>query len=198
MPRPASFDRAAAVETAKEALWSDGFEASSVKALSERLGITRSSFYNAFGSREDLFKAALSAYGRQSPDHALYGDMPEGSLLLFLTAMFRDICAARASDPEPRGCLAINSLTELGGSHDTLGPFLCRLIQESAARIEDLLREAQARGELPKDDDIQSKARAVQTLMIGLNAFSISERDEKTLWLTAKVTLEGLGLYREA
>ena len=51
MARPSKFDRKEAVELAMNEIWRDGYEANSVKALSEKLGITRSSFYNAFSSR---------------------------------------------------------------------------------------------------------------------------------------------------
>ena len=70
MARPSKFDRDEAIETAMEAFWRAGYQACSVRALSERLGITRSSFYNAFGSREALFREALARYGDQAPDQA--------------------------------------------------------------------------------------------------------------------------------
>ncbi|KPH83146.1 TetR/AcrR family transcriptional regulator, partial [Bosea vaviloviae] len=68
--RPSQFDRDAALEAALMAFWRDGYQANSVKALSERLGITRSSFYNAFESREAMFMEALERYLERSPDRA--------------------------------------------------------------------------------------------------------------------------------
>ena len=62
MGRPTSFNRDEAIETVMQEMWRNGYEANTVKALSERLGITRSSYYNAFGSREALFKLALEKY----------------------------------------------------------------------------------------------------------------------------------------
>src|SRR3546814_19449373 len=69
--RPAEFDRDAALEVAMLAFWREGFKETSVKALSERLGITRSSFYNAFGSQEAMFLEALDRYLERSPDRAM-------------------------------------------------------------------------------------------------------------------------------
>ena len=42
MARPLKFDRGEAVETAMQEIWRSGYEASSVKAISEKLGVTRS------------------------------------------------------------------------------------------------------------------------------------------------------------
>ncbi|HHL20983.1 MAG TPA: TetR/AcrR family transcriptional regulator, partial [Aliiroseovarius sp.] len=68
MGRPSKFDREAAIDKVMQEVWRNGFERASVKALSERLGITRSSFYNAFDSREALFEKVLARYFAQSPD----------------------------------------------------------------------------------------------------------------------------------
>jgi len=196
MGRPPSFNREKAIETAMQEIWRGGYGASSVKAISEKLGITRSSYYNSFGSREDLFKAALEAYFGQSPDAILHGELPDMPILELLTRTFREICAARAQDPEGRGCMAINSLTELSGSHDELGTFLKNAVMGSAARLEYLLSIAVENGELPADADVHAKALALQNLMVGINVFAKALRDEGELWLTVKTTLKGLGVYQ--
>ena len=48
MGRPAKFDRDKAIEIIMNEIWKKGYEACSVKALSEKLSITRPSFYHAF------------------------------------------------------------------------------------------------------------------------------------------------------
>lgn len=197
MARPSSFDREAAIEAAMQEMWRNGYEASSVKAVSEKLGITRSSYYNAFGSREDLFKEALAVYFAHSPDAVLHGGLPDMPILVLLTRTFRAICKARAEDPEARGCLAVNSLSELDTLHDELGVMIANAVLHSAARLEDLLKLAVSAGELAEQTDVHAMALALQNLLIGLNLFSKALRDEQELWLTASTTLKALGLYRE-
>ncbi|WP_297539926.1 TetR/AcrR family transcriptional regulator [Roseovarius sp.] len=197
MARPSIFDREAAIEAAMQEMWRNGYEASSVKAVSEKLGITRSSYYNAFGTREDLFKEALAVYFAQSPDAVLHGGLPDMPIPVLLTRTFRAICKARAEDPEARGCLAINSLSELDTLHDELGVMIANAVLHSAARLEDLLKLAVSAGELAEQTDVHAMALALQNLLIGLNLFSKALRDEQELWLTASTTLKALGLYRE-
>jgi len=197
MARPSIFDREAAIEAAMQEMWRNGYEASSVKAVSEKLGITRSSYYNAFGTRENLFKEALAVYFAQSPDAVLHGGLPDMPILVLLTRTFRAICKARAEDPEARGCLAVNSLSELDTLHDELGVMIANAVLHSAARLEDLLKLAVSAGELAEQTDVHAMALALQNLLIGLNLFSKALRDEQELWLTASTTLKALGLYRE-
>ncbi len=197
MGRPAKFDRQAAVERVMNEIWRHGFEACSVKAISEKLGITRSSFYNAFGSREALFLEALTLYFTQSPDKALAEMDSKASVLKVLTNVFREVCRSRAADPEARGCMAVNCVAELVGVDDTLGPVLEKAILSSLDRLERLLGQAAANGEIKDKGDLREKALALQNLLIGLNVMAKVVRSESDLWAAARQTLEGLGLYRE-
>jgi TetR/AcrR family transcriptional regulator, transcriptional repressor for nem operon len=195
MARPLKFNRDAAIETAMHEIWRSGYEATSVNAMSEKLGLTRSSYYNAFGSRADLFKAALAAYFAQSPDRALQ-DLPgAGGTRKHLTNLFRAACAARAGDPEGRGCMMINALCELaGGPEAELSKLLVSSVLDTARLFQDCLEAGVASGELPQTTDCHAKALALQSLLMGLNAMSKAVRSEDDLWLAARTTLAALDL----
>lgn len=195
MGRPFKFNRDQAVERVMNEIWHKGYEASSVKALSEMLGITRSSFYNAFGSREALFKDALALYLSQSPDKALAHASPDMPIRKLFSLTFRAACEARASDKEHRGCMLINSVAELCNVHDELGPVLETVVLGSLTCIEQLLERGVERGEIDADTDVHAKALALQNLLIGLNVMCKVVTDEAELWSAAKTTLKGLDLY---
>jgi len=198
MARPSKFNRDEAVEFVMNEIWQNGYEASSVKALSEKLGITRSSFYNAFGSREALFKEALDLYFSQSPDKALATATPGTPIKKLLSNTYRQACRVRAADPEGRGCMAINSVTELCNVHEELGPLLAEAVLGSILHIEQLLAWGVAQGEIAADTDIHATALALQNLLIGLNVMCKVIGDEDELWITAKTSLAGLDLYEDA
>ncbi len=178
-------------------IWRTGFEACSVKAISEKLGITRSSFYNAFGSREELFLQALEWYFSKSPDQALNIVDCDARIIKVMTGVFKDVCRARAADPEARGCMVVNCVAELVGIDKTLGPVLEKAMLGSLDRLESLLYQAAANGEIENKGDLREKALALQNLLIGLNIMAKVVRSENDLWATAKQTLKGLGLYEE-
>jgi len=178
-------------------IWRNGYEASSVKALSEKLGITRSSFYNAFGSREALFRQAFAAYCEQSPDIALTRARQGALVLPLLANTFKAACAVRAGDRERRGCMAVNSVVELCNVHAELGPVLEEAILGSLARIEQLLEWAVEQGEIEAGRDLHALALALQTLLMGLNVICKVVSDEEELWQIARTTLRGLGLIKD-
>lgn len=196
MSRPKAFNRAEAVEAAMNAIWKHGMRASSVKALSEQLGITRSSFYNAFGNLESLLKETLSLYFRRSPDRVLSDIGPDDEVLKVITAMFREVCRVRAADPDAKGCMAVNCAAELVGVDEVLGPILENALLRNLDLMEGLLRQAVEKGEIENAGDIREKALAIQNLLVGLNLMSKIVRSEADLWAVARQTLNGLGLYK--
>ncbi len=64
--RPRAFDRDAALDAATEMFWRRGFSATSMADLCEAMGISAPSLYAAFGSKEDLYEAALKHYSETS------------------------------------------------------------------------------------------------------------------------------------
>ncbi|NQV83171.1 MAG: TetR/AcrR family transcriptional regulator [Rhodospirillales bacterium] len=198
MARPSKFNRQEAVEFVMNEFWRNGYEASSVKSLSEKLGITRSSFYNAFGSREALFKEALELYLNQSPDKVLALASPGEPIKELFVKTFRAACKARASDTEGRGCMVINGVTELCNVHDELGQVMENAVLGNLTRIEQLLEWGLAQGELGTGTDIHAKALALQNLLMGLNVLCKVVTQEGELWKAAETTLKGLDLFVEA
>jgi len=197
MGRDAKFNREVAVEICMQQIWRYGFEACSVKAISETLGITRSSFYHAFGSREALFLEVLEYYFTLSPDKVLNNADEAKSVCHLLTDFFIDICRVRAADSESKGCLAVNGIAELVGVNEYLGPILTDAVSSSAKRLEYILYQAALKGEIHDDGRLREKALALQSLMVGLNLMSKVIHCEKDLQAIVRQTLSGLGLYMQ-
>ncbi len=60
--RPKNFDRAVALQQAMKLFWDRGYEGASFDDLTAAMGISPSSFYNTFGSKEQLYQEATQAY----------------------------------------------------------------------------------------------------------------------------------------
>lgn len=197
MARKLAFNRELAVEKVMFKIWQDGYHAASVKALSELLGITRSSFYHTFESREVLFKEVLNLYSDYTPLQRLMRAQKGQKVLPALTLTLKELCQMRAQDAVQKGCLAMNSVAELCGNGTTLSCHLKEQLNLSNCRLEELLMWAREQGEIEQDVNVHHLALAVSNLFIGLNIMSkaINEYDE--LWAAAKTTLLGLALYAE-
>ncbi|MFA6220384.1 MAG: TetR/AcrR family transcriptional regulator [Erythrobacter sp.] len=180
-----------------QAFWREGYQSSSVKALSERLGMTRSSFYNAFESQEELFLEALDRYLARSPDGALAHQPPPGRIRWLITETFRTVCQALSTDREGKGCLAVNSVTALCNVDGKLGPIMAGHMMVRIERLERLLDAAVANEELPPETDTKACALALKVLLVGLNAMAKVVPDRTALWPAARLALQGLGILCE-
>ncbi len=112
--RPHEFDADEVLDRVIDLFWSQGYEATSVADLAEVSGLNKSSIYNTFGSKEQLFQSAIERYveAREAKFHVLLRDGTGG-----LDDVHRMLGLARQEADAPlgwRGCMAVNTAT-LGG-----------------------------------------------------------------------------------
>ncbi|WP_321344906.1 TetR/AcrR family transcriptional regulator [Breoghania sp.] len=157
--RPREFDEAEVLAAALELFWEHGFEATSVDALTAAMGLSRSSFYAAFGSKQGVLLAALRYYSDDAYRgwaELVSGTCAEGAkagALALVNALSRPECG-------PRGCLLANMITERG-PHDRQ---VAELGRRHFARIESLF----ARCLDPEHPErVRDRARALMALAFG-------------------------------
>ena len=66
MGRLKAFDEDKVIDSAVDCFWSRGYETTSVRDLTERMGIGGASLYNAYGDKRTLFTKALERYANRS------------------------------------------------------------------------------------------------------------------------------------
>jgi TetR/AcrR family transcriptional regulator, transcriptional repressor for nem operon len=154
MGRPRAYDVSAVVEAARDLFWERGYELSSVGELEERTGLNRSSLYQAFGSKRDLFGAALRCYIQQETEPTLSGMRQPGAGLEAVAGFFEARAQAFRSDPElaARGCLMINTIAEFGTRDRTVAQAAAAHRERLHHAFSTALGRAAARGELDTGD----------------------------------------------
>jgi AcrR family transcriptional regulator len=115
VPRPRAFDEDEVVAAAKELFWQQGYVATSIGDLEEATGLGRSSLYMAFGTKRELFEAAIRAHLATFVDPLLDPLERDGAGLEEIVGYFK-LLATRFTRPEAqRGCLMINTIGECAG-----------------------------------------------------------------------------------
>jgi AcrR family transcriptional regulator len=166
--RPRAFDRAAAVDSAMRLFWERGFEGTTLEDLTAGMGISLSSLYDTFGSKQGLFYEAV--------DHYFLG--PGGYMDQVMDAgldarstveqAFELAAIACTSEEFPAGCMvslaAIYVPPEL---HDMRDQMRVRRNDMAPAFIA-LLTQARTRGEIPMDADIGALGTFFAALFRGM------------------------------
>lgn len=112
--RPRRFDRDEVLDQVVELFWTQGYEATGMAEISGATGLNKSSLYNTFGSKDALLEEALGRYldTRLGMIGEVLTDGVAGldDLEVMFALQWEEMCG----DSAGRGCLAVNTATELG------------------------------------------------------------------------------------
>lgn len=190
--RPLEFDPRHALFAAMDVFWRQGFEATSLQDLLAAMGISKSSFYQAFGSKHALFERCLVAFRErqvQRMTHAL-ARAPSGKA--FLLASLHASVREAAAGGTPKGCLIMNTATEFSGRD----PTVARLVSESTSAFAEVFRaavvRAQADGEIATDRDPDVLARFMVSTVSGLRTMLKAGMSPAALEEVAEVAIGAL------
>jgi AcrR family transcriptional regulator len=191
--RPRSFDRDAALDKAIRLFWQRGYEATSVRDLTEELGIGAPSLYNAFGDKQQLFTEALRVYDER------YGGFIDAALIEEPTArqtaarVFAEAPARYTRQGLPAGCLIISG--DVGTADTRITTHLKRIRESKVAAFAAKIRAGIASGELPADTNAQALARYTMSALTGL---AQAARDGVPRSELERVTKIALGAWPQA
>ncbi len=193
MARPLEFDRDAALESALRLFWCQGYTTTSLQHLLDAMGISRSSFYAAFGDKRALFIEIVAVF-RDRTIAILERAYDELGPSAAIPEFFRHTVLGVPTRRVRRGCLMVNTLLELADVDDDLSRFASQSLQQVERRFEQYLEEAQGAGEMPS---LLSPADAARQLMLvnqGLRVASRQGHSRRELAGMLNTSLRLLGL----
>lgn len=192
MARTREFDTEAAVGRAMELFWSRGYEATSVRDLTEHLGIGQGSLYAAFGDKDGLYRAALEHYRTTLAAAALrsleQGADARSAIRTMLTERVR-----LAVEQDGRGCLVVNAACERLPADPSIRRMVRDVQDASRDALAEVLRVAIERGEIPAQHDPHTLAAFLVTFLNGLLVSSKITPEVHALEPLVEVALVALG-----
>ncbi|AOP50038.1 TetR/AcrR family transcriptional regulator [Streptomyces lydicus] len=190
MARPRKFDEARAVDAAMEAFWAAGYEATSTQDLCDATGLGRSSIYNTFKSKHDLFERSLARYmERRNGELAalLAGELPARQKIRAL--LQRVIDEECAEDADGRGCLVVNSCIEVAAHDPAVAASLERDYGVRLEALRTVIESGRRAGDLTRDRDAGTLAHLVIATIGGLRVSARAGVDRAALEAVADAAL---------
>jgi AcrR family transcriptional regulator len=175
MGRPKGYDRGAVVIAARDLFWERGYEATSISDLEERTGLSRSSLYQEFSSKRDLFHAALRCYADQVIANLLADLRRSDAGLETVVALFERLAELFRSgaSASTRGCLLVNATAELAARDERVRPVAAGYRDGLRTTFAGALARAAAQGELHAEL-VQPRAQLLAATLMGI-------------WLTVRI-----------
>src|SRR5438445_11773340 len=135
------------------------------------MGISRASLYAAFGSKYELFLAALERYGG-GPSAFAGTALNEPTAYRVAEAILRGVVEMTSSPLNPRGCLWVRGLLS-GGNDDAMKRELVARRRSDQAALVKRFKRAVAEGDLPADRNAVVLTQYVTTVNFGLAVLTV-------------------------
>lgn len=180
MARPREFDEEIVLDAVVQCFWSRGYDATSVKDLVGKTGVTAASLYNAYGDKREIFRTALEHYVEGGigerirrcealpPRHAI-------------GAFFDEILRRSLNDRERKGCMLVNAALEIA-PHD---PEFRKVIASVLGRVErfflDCIEAGQDDGTITRSTSAETLARHLLGVLMGVRVLARVRPERKLL-----------------
>lgn len=187
------FDPSAVLGTVTQLLWQRGWADTGIADIVDTTGISRSSLYATFGSKQDLCLAALRRYLAEHAGPAFTALETGGRGLAAIAEFFGDLITARCVGPRARwGCLATNLQTGGQARHAPVLDVLTEHHQQVRGALRAALDSADRLGQLRPDLDLEATAEHLVLVAQGVNLRSRAGADASTLRSAVAAALNSL------
>ncbi len=181
MARPKEFDTDAALEKAMELFWLQGYQATTLPDLVERMGIGRQSLYDTFGDKRQLFLRALDRYSDvlitgvlgalEGPDAGL------DAILRFLDT----VVAYQTGKPVRTACLMVNSTMEMALSDPEVASRSAAYRRRMVNAFRHALTNAETAGDITPALPVDSLAQHLTATVFGMIVAAKAGSDTEAL-----------------
>ena len=191
--RPREFEADEVVEALVQLFWAQGYEATSLTDIMGATGLSKSSLYNTFGSKDELFEVALTRYVdcrlAMITETVVNGTRGLEDIEMLLDALWAEVEVGH----DHRGCLAVNTSTELGGRDERVASVSERYRRELRSALLAAFERAAERGEVDRAL-IEQYADVMVAFLLGTAVIvrsGASDDEIETQLQAARAILEG-------
>lgn len=177
MARSKQFEVENVLDAAVGLFWKKGYHATSANDLVEHLGVSRSSLYDTFGDKRNLYIRALHQYRKRIIGKQLYLIETSTDIKETLEAIFGLIIEQDIDDFHPRGCMLVNATTEMAAVDEDVAAIVRGNQWDLQKGWEMAIKKAQYQGNLNTDLDAKAVAAAIYNAIIGIRVALKTEQE---------------------
>ena len=192
MARPLEFDRSEALQQALEVFWENGYETTSLRLLLRTMDLSRSSFYQSYGSKQRLYERCLQQYTTDVAQDMAEALEAAPSGLPFIKQVLYSIGAAVDEPKGRRGCMVMNASGGRAADADAVAALITEGATTFAQVFQTAIEQAQADGAIARARDSHVLAQYLVSSRSGLKAMAKAGAHRESLHAIAREILHTL------
>ncbi|WP_264524945.1 TetR/AcrR family transcriptional regulator [Flavobacterium sp. N502536] len=166
MARTKEFNEDQALDKAIEIFWHKGYNGTSASDLVTHLGLSRSSLYDTFGDKQQLFVRSLERYQKNGQEQIAQLFEQSANIKETLLEVFKQAVLESLEDRITKGCFMVNSSVELA-MHDE---GIAKIVQNNRQTMEEIFTKAVQKGQDAGHISTKNAARVLARFLF--NAYS--------------------------
>lgn len=190
--RTKAFNPQTAQSQALQLFWRNGYAQTSMADLLDHLGISRSSFYSAFGDKRSLYEQSLkdfAAMSQMATQTLRSNKAIRDQLLDFFDLSF--VLHGRDID---QGCLLVNTLLEQHAHDPELAQLAREYLESVEQAIANALEQSMNRGDISHEIGHKQLATLIMVVIKGLRVASKEGKTATELRALFQISIERFGL----
>ena len=170
MPSPKKYKREEVLDRAVELFRRLGYSATSTAELVEELGMNRKSMYAEFGSKQELFEAALERYSAINLSRVLAPiEAPDANAKTIREA-FLGYASASETKFRGLGCLMANTAVERAALDPGSAKFVDAYLDRLQKGFRNALENARNEGDVSATENLDDLAAHFVNSVVGISA----------------------------
>lgn len=166
--RPRSFDREQALRSAMDVFMARGYDGTTLEDLQAAMGgIAPPSFYAAFGSKDQLFREAVTVY-HASMSQRFLSRLTAPTAREGIEGLLRAGVETFAGGEGPRGCMVVLGALNATRANDEVHEYLRELRDQGSEAIRRRLLRGIADGDVPAGAPVSELTSFYTTVMQGM------------------------------
>jgi TetR/AcrR family transcriptional repressor of nem operon len=191
MPKVETFNKELVIRQASDIFHTKSYSLTSMQDLVDATGLNRSSIYNTFGSKLDLYMECLRWYQKESKNNVQKIVKKAKNAKSTLEDIFL-MNLVKKNTGIDNGCMINNCITEMANQETVINQFLCNNQQNMVHLFETLVTQGQKEGVFNTKQLPKAYGLYLLNAFQGLKVSSILSKDNKELESVVYTTLSVL------
>lgn len=192
MPKVKQFNKEKVLEAASVIFHQKGYNGTSIDEILKATGLSRSSLYDSFQDKHNLYLQALEFYKNAGDQGMQWVDQKKLNGLEKIQFLFKEVVNHLIEHPDDNGCLMVNAAAEMSKQCEKTAQVICNNKESVEELFNGWLSDAQADKILILTKPSRSYGSFLFSTLCGLKVMSQSGASKNELNNVVKVAIDAL------